>query len=97
MVRPFAIRLAIDDVRDAGAVAGRLYALSTVGSLLGTFLAALVLIPLDRDAADAARAAALLVALSGAALLGRRWLVVAAASRRAARCSGRRRQARSRG
>ena len=38
MVTPFAIRLAIDDVRDAGSVAGRLYALSTAGSLLGTFL-----------------------------------------------------------
>ena len=45
MVAPFAIRLAIDDIRDAGSVAGRLYALSTVGSLLGTFLSALVTIP----------------------------------------------------
>ena len=45
MVSPFAVRLAIEDVRDAGSVAGRLYALSTAGSLLGTFLAALVLIP----------------------------------------------------
>ncbi|MGI9019343.1 MAG: spermidine synthase [Solirubrobacterales bacterium] len=43
---PWAIRLAVSDVEHAGTVAGRLYAISTVGSLLGTLLAALVLIPL---------------------------------------------------
>ncbi len=43
---PWAIRLAVPDVEHAGQVAGRLYAISTVGSLLGTLLAALVLIPL---------------------------------------------------
>ena len=77
MVSPFAVRLAIEDVRDAGSVAGRLYALSTAGSLLGTFLAALVLIP-SIGTRRTMLAAALLVALSGAALLGRRWLLVAA-------------------
>ncbi len=44
-VSPWAIRLAVPDVEHAGRVAGRLYAISTVGSLLGTMLAALVLIP----------------------------------------------------
>jgi spermidine synthase len=43
---PWAIRLAVPDVEHAGRVAGRLYAISTAGSLLGTLLAALVLIPL---------------------------------------------------
>jgi spermidine synthase len=42
---PWAIRLAVPDVEHAGRTAGRLYAISTVGSLLGTMLAALVLIP----------------------------------------------------
>jgi spermidine synthase len=42
---PWAMRLAVDDVAHAGQVAGRLYAISTVGSLTGTMLAALVLIP----------------------------------------------------
>ena len=42
---PWAIRLAVPDVEHAGRVAGRLYAISTAGSLLGTMLAALVLIP----------------------------------------------------
>src|SRR5215210_5265312 len=46
MVSPFAIRLALSDVATAGAVAGRFYALSTGGSLLGTFLPAVVTIPL---------------------------------------------------
>jgi spermidine synthase len=43
---PYALRLAVADVEHAGTVAGRLYAISTVGSLLGTFLSALLLIPL---------------------------------------------------
>jgi spermidine synthase len=42
---PWAIRLAVPDVEHSGRVAGRLYAVSTAGSLLGTMLAALVLIP----------------------------------------------------
>jgi spermidine synthase len=45
-VAPFAIRLTVGSVTEAGRVSGRLYAISTVGSLVGTFLAALVLIPL---------------------------------------------------
>ncbi len=42
---PWAIRLAVPDVEHAGRIAGRLYAISTAGSLLGTMLSALVLIP----------------------------------------------------
>ena len=45
-VAPWAIRLRLAAVEDAGEVAGRLYALSTAGSLAGTFAAALVLLPL---------------------------------------------------
>src|SRR5918992_101924 len=45
-VSPWAIRLAVKEVEHAGAVAGRLYALSTAGSLAGTLLSALLLIPL---------------------------------------------------
>jgi spermidine synthase len=45
MVSPYALRLAVDTVDATGRTAGRLYAISTVGSLLGTFLAALLLIP----------------------------------------------------
>jgi spermidine synthase len=45
MVSPYAVRLEVDDVAEAGRTAGRLYAISTVGSLTGTFLSALLLIP----------------------------------------------------
>jgi spermidine synthase len=45
-VAPYALRLAVADVAEAGTVSGRLYAISTVGSLCGTFLSALLLIPL---------------------------------------------------
>ena len=44
-VSPWAIRLAVTDIAEAGAVAGRLYALSTLGSIAGTFLPVLYLIP----------------------------------------------------
>src|SRR4051812_31271482 len=43
---PYAIRLAVRTIEESGTVAGRLYAISTAGSLTGTFLSALLLIPL---------------------------------------------------
>lgn len=46
MVSPFAIRLAVTDVASAGHISGRIYAISTLGSLIGTFLPNLVVIPL---------------------------------------------------
>jgi spermidine synthase len=45
-VSPWAIRLKLERVEDSGEVAGRMYAISTVGSLVGTFMSALLLIPL---------------------------------------------------
>lgn len=44
-VSPFAIRLAVSSVNDTGKTAGLIYGISTVGSLLGTFLPVLFLIP----------------------------------------------------
>lgn len=44
-VSPFAIRLAVTDTQNAGKIAGRIYAISTLGSLIGTFLPVLFLIP----------------------------------------------------
>ncbi len=45
MVSPYALRLAVVTVDATGRTAGRLYAISTAGSLVGTFMAALLLIP----------------------------------------------------
>src|SRR5690606_31213759 len=42
---PFAIRLAVRDVGEAGRISGRIYAVSTWGSLLGTYLPVLLVIP----------------------------------------------------
>ncbi|HSS61501.1 MAG TPA: fused MFS/spermidine synthase [Candidatus Limnocylindrales bacterium] len=44
-VSPFAIRLLLRDVESAGNTAGRVYALSTAGSILGTFLPVFWFIP----------------------------------------------------
>ena len=74
---PWAIRLSVDEVEHAGAVAGRLYAISTVGSLLGTMLSALVLIPF----AGTQRTFivfGLILALVGALGLPRRYLLAPA-------------------
>jgi spermidine synthase len=45
-VAPYANRLMVQRISETGKVTGRLYALSTAGSLVGTFAAALLLIPL---------------------------------------------------
>jgi predicted membrane-bound spermidine synthase len=45
MVSPFAIRLVARSVEGLGRVSGNLYALSTLGSILGTFFTVFVLIP----------------------------------------------------
>jgi spermidine synthase len=45
MVTPFAVRLAARDLATVGSAAGRLSAVSTAGSILGTFTTAFLLIP----------------------------------------------------
>ena len=44
-ISPFAIRLSVDDATKAGQISGQIYATSTLGSFIGTFLPTLVLIP----------------------------------------------------
>src|SRR6185437_4789029 len=44
-VAPYVGRLSVQSVNETGRTIGNLYAISTVGSLVGTFLAALLLIP----------------------------------------------------
>jgi predicted membrane-bound spermidine synthase len=45
MVSPFAARLKINNLKTTGATVGNLYAISTVGSITGTFMAGFYLIP----------------------------------------------------
>jgi spermidine synthase len=77
MVTPFAIRLSATGVADAGRVAGRVFALSTAGSLIGTFVPALITIPLVGTQRTLI-AAALILALAALPLLGRRRLAAGA-------------------
>jgi predicted membrane-bound spermidine synthase len=44
-ISPFAIRLSVDDASKAGQISGQIYATSTLGSFIGTFLPTLVTIP----------------------------------------------------
>jgi spermidine synthase len=46
MVTPYAVRLKIKDLREAGRTVGGLYAISSIGSIVGTFLAGFFLIAL---------------------------------------------------
>ncbi len=76
MVSPFAIRLGISTVDKAGSIAGQVFAVSTAGSLLGTFVPPLLLIPLI-GTQRTLLVAATLIAAAAALLLGLRWLAVA--------------------
>lgn len=71
---PFAIRLALQDKSMAGRVAGRVYAISTLGSIIGTFLPVLWLVPTIGTARTFLLFSVLLltVALIGIALAGGR-------------------------
>lgn len=81
MVSPFAVRLGTSVVASVGTTAGRLYAISTAGSLLGTLLAGFYLIPSFRARTLFLACAATLVlpALLFQALHARRHLWVAGA------------------
>ena len=74
---PWAVRLAVGDVGHSGEVVGRLYAISTGGSLFGTMAAALLLIPL-LGTQRTFLVFALALALVGAAGLGWRFALVPA-------------------
>lgn len=73
MMSPILIRLSTEKVEDAGKTAGKIYAVSTVGSIIGTFLPSLFLIP-----TIGTRRTILLVGLMlvvSAILFTRRWWV----------------------
>jgi MFS family permease len=71
-VSPYAIRLRVKAVGTAGSTAGRLYALSTVGSILGTFVPVFWLMPYYGVRATIFIFAGLLMALSAAGMIVQR-------------------------
>ena len=76
-VSPFAIRLALKNVTQAGDVSGRMYAVSTMGSIVGNFTPVLFLIPSVGTARTFLIFSGLLmaVALGGLAKARGRWWV----------------------
>jgi MFS family permease len=74
-VAPYANRLTLGRVTETGTVTGRLYAISTVGALVGTFASALLLIPLI-GTHRTFLVFALLLALVAAPWLGSRWFML---------------------
>jgi predicted membrane-bound spermidine synthase len=74
---PWAIRIAVPSIAQAGGTVGRMYAISTVGSLCGTFLSALLLVPLVGTQRTFVLFA-LAVAAVAVLVLPRRFLVVPA-------------------
>jgi spermidine synthase len=46
VVSPYAVRLRLASVKESGRTVGRLYSISTIGSIMGTFLTGMVLVPL---------------------------------------------------
>ncbi len=75
---PYAVRLSVRSVEESGRVTGRLYAISTIGSLVGVFASSLLLIPFAGTRLTFL-AFALLLALASTLGFGRRGLLVAVA------------------
>ena len=74
-VSPIAVRLAARDIERLGRTAGRLFAISTAGSIAGTFATSFWLVPeYGTDQVLAVGAVVLLVAAAVVALLERLWL-----------------------
>lgn len=74
MITPYVIRLRLAGLDTAGATVGRLYALSTAGSILGTFLGGFVLISFFSSTAILWGLACAMLLLSLAALPRKPWL-----------------------
>ena len=78
MIAPYAIRLRLASITEAGRAAGGLYALSTGGSILGSFIPVLVLTPWIGTRQTLLVLAAILIVMSIAGLLSSRRAAAAA-------------------
>ncbi|MGH7922830.1 MAG: spermidine synthase [Candidatus Dormibacteraceae bacterium] len=75
---PFAIRLLLQGVETGGNTAGRIYALSTAGSIVGTFLPVFVTIPTWGTRATLIGTGVVLIVVAAAAMFPRRWWIAVA-------------------
>lgn len=80
MISPYAIRLRAKSIATIGNVAGGLYALSTAGSIVGTLLAAFILLPVlgVRTILTCLGGTLMILSALAWARSGRRWLALAA-------------------
>jgi hypothetical protein len=46
MVSPYLVKLGVTDINKSGKTTGEIYALSTIGSIIGTFIPTFITIPL---------------------------------------------------
>lgn len=76
-VSPYAVKLRMTSLGTSGQTVGNLYAISTLGSIVGTFTAGFVLIPAFGNTRLLYGLAALLVATSLLLFIGKRWIVQA--------------------
>src|SRR5439155_3245349 len=72
MISPVAVKIALRDLAETGHVVGRIYAVSTVGSILGTFATGFYLIAEFGTHAILLSVAAVLLICAGATLFGAR-------------------------
>jgi spermidine synthase len=77
MVSPWLVRLATPSLEKTGRTAGSLYALSTLGSLVGTFLPTLLTVPLIGTKRSILLFSALLAIVAAIGLIKKRWLAPA--------------------
>ena len=78
MVSPVAVKLAVSDLQTTGRVVGKIYAVSTLGSIAGTFVTGFYLIARFGTRATLAGVAVVLIAsgIVAGALLGRRTAII---------------------
>jgi len=79
MISPVAVKMALRDLAQTGHVVGRIYAVSTVGSILGTFATGFFLIARFGTRAILVGVAVVLVVCAAATLIGARRKVVVVA------------------
>lgn len=70
MISPYAVRLRMIDITKSGRTAGNLYAISTTGSIFGTFLAGFYIIPNLGSTNTLIMLSVVLLVLAGLLLLG---------------------------